>query len=123
MEAQESNTAASSVCIIPARAGSKRILGKNIKLFADKPLLGWTIEAAVASKLFSKVIVSTDSPAIAAIARSFGAQVPFLRPAELADDHATIDQVIFHALDWLRAKGEEPSYVMRIAVRFALPSC
>ena len=74
----------SCVAIIPARGGSKRIPRKNIKPFAGKPIVGYSIEAALQSRLFDRVIVSTDDPEIAAVAESFGAEVPFLRPVELA---------------------------------------
>ena len=78
----------SCVAIIPARGGSKRIPRKNIKPFAGKPIIAYSIEAALQSRLFDRVIVSTDDREIAAVAESFGAEVPFSRPPELADDHA-----------------------------------
>lgn len=89
------------VAIIPARGGSKRIPDKNIKLFAGKPIIAYSIEAAQASGLFDRVIVSTDSEKIAAVARAHGAETPFVRPAELADDFTTTADVILHALQWL----------------------
>jgi len=76
----------SAICIIPARGGSKRIPRKNIKDFHGKPLIAYSITVALKSKLFSRVIVSTEDEEIAQIARSYGAQVPFLRPQKLADD-------------------------------------
>jgi pseudaminic acid cytidylyltransferase len=88
-----------TVCLIPARGGSKRIPRKNIRAFRGRPMIAWSIDAARASGLFSRVIVSTDDTEIAATARAEGAEVPFLRPADLADDHATTAQVITHALD------------------------
>lgn len=90
--------------IIPARGGSKRIPGKNTKLVGGKPLIAWTIEAAKQSKL-SRVIVSTDDPQIARTAKRYGAEVPFLRPTDLAGDKLGIEPVLLHALEWL-AKEE-----------------
>lgn len=99
-----------SVAIIPARGGSKRIPGKNLKIFCGKPILEYSVRAAQASGLFSKVIVSTDSDEIGALARSLGAEVPFRRPAEHADDFATTAAVVLHALEWLKGEGESPEY-------------
>ena len=85
-----------TVCIIPARGGSKRIPKKNIKLFRGKPLLVWSIEKAIKSKCFTDVIVSTDDEEIANLAISSGANVPFLRPKELSDDFVgTLDVIKF----------------------------
>ena len=86
------------ICIIPARGGSKRIPGKNIKDFLGKPLIAYSIEAALNSKVFSEVIVSTDDEMIANVAREFGASVPFFRDASLSDDHATSTDVIKDAI-------------------------
>ena len=86
------------ICIIPARGGSKRIPGKNIKDFLGKPLIAYSIEAALNSKVFSEVIVSTDDEAIANVAREFGASVPFFREASLSDDYATSTDVIKDAI-------------------------
>ena len=72
------------IAIIPARGGSKRLPGKNIKLLGDKPLIAWTIDAAIKSKVFDHVFVSTDSEEIASIAKQYGAKVPFLRPSMVA---------------------------------------
>ena len=83
-----------NVAIIPARGGSKRIPKKNIRDFLGKPMIAYSIHAAKESGLFQRIIVSTDSEEIAEIAREYGAEVPFLRPAELADDHAGTDAVI-----------------------------
>lgn len=97
--------------IIPARGGSKRIPGKNVKLVGGKPLIAWTIESAKKSKL-SRVIVSTDDPQIAKTARRYGAEVPFLRPADLADDKLGIEPVLIHALNWLeKEEGYQPDAV------------
>ncbi len=85
--------------LIPARGGSKGIPRKNIKLLAGKPLIAWTIEAALASKMLDAIVVSTDDEEIARVAREFGADVPFMRPAALAgDDSPGIDPVL-HALE------------------------
>jgi len=72
------------IAIIPARCGSKRIPRKNIREFAGKPMIAWSIEAALASGCFSRVIVSTDNDEIAAVAEAYSAEVPFRRPAQLA---------------------------------------
>lgn len=87
--------------LIPARGGSKGIPRKNIKLIAGKPLIVWTIEAALRSSLLSAVVVSTDDPEIADVARRAGAQVPFMRPAELAQDQTPGLDPVLHALDQL----------------------
>lgn len=90
-----------NIAIIPARSGSKRIPGKNIKLFSGKPMIGYAIETALGSQLFDRVIVSTDTLEIANIARKFGAEVPFMRPNELADDLTPTVPVIRQALETL----------------------
>ncbi|MFJ2991151.1 pseudaminic acid cytidylyltransferase [Pandoraea sp. NPDC087047] len=89
------------LAVIPARGGSKRIPRKNIKSFCGKPMIAWSIEAARASGCFDRVIVSTDDDEIAELARTQGAEVPFMRPAELSDDHAGTIPVIAHAIDWM----------------------
>ena len=99
-----------NVAIIPARGGSKRIPRKNIKPFFGKPIIAWSIEAALSSDCFERVLVSTDDPEIADVARSAGAEVPFSRPAELCDDFATTSAVMGHAVDWLRASGYSPEW-------------
>ena len=86
------------ICIIPARGGSKRIPGKNIKDFLGKPLIAYSIESALNSKVFNEVIVSTDDEMIANVAREFGASVPFFREASLSDDYATSTDVIKDAI-------------------------
>jgi len=83
--------------VIPARGGSKRIPRKNVRDFHGKPMIAWSVEAALAAGCFDAVIVSTDDDEIAAIARQSGADVPFMRPASLADDHAVTIDVIAHA--------------------------
>lgn len=89
-----------AVGIIPARGGSKGVLGKNIRLLGGKPLLSYTIEAAIKSKL-NRTIVSTEDRKIAAVARKYGAEVPFLRPKELATDEASSLSALLHALYYL----------------------
>ncbi len=89
------------VCIIPARGGSREIPGKNLVDFEGRPLLAWSIEAARASGVFERIIVSTENAEIAAVARQFRAEVPVMRPPELADDSVHGIHVIFHMLDWL----------------------
>ncbi len=92
--------------LIPARGGSKRVPGKNIKILAGHPLLAYTISAALESGAFSRVIVSTDSAEIADIATKYGAEVPFMRPEELAADHSPDIDWIRDLLDVLRKRGE-----------------
>jgi N-acylneuraminate cytidylyltransferase len=89
-----------NIAIIPARGGSKRIPRKNIKLFHGKPMIAYSIEAALHSGCFDKVIVSTDDVEIAEVAKQYGAEVPFLRPNEISDDHATTMDVMTHAITW-----------------------
>lgn len=93
------------IAIIPARAGSKRIPGKNIKPFCGKPMIAWSIEAAAASEVFDRILVSTDEDVIANVAISTGAQVPFRRPKELADDHTGTTEVVAHATQWMKQQG------------------
>lgn len=89
------------LAIIPARGGSKGIPRKNIKPIAGKPLIAWTIEAALRSRVLDKVVVSTDDDEIADVARNWGAQVPFMRPAELAQDDTPGIEPVLHALEQL----------------------
>jgi pseudaminic acid cytidylyltransferase len=86
------------IAVIPARGGSKRIPRKNIKPFHGKPMIGYAIEAALASEAFDRVIVSTDDAEIAEVATAYGAELPFIRPPELADDHTPTVPVIAHAI-------------------------
>lgn len=95
-----------AIAIIPARGGSKRIPRKNIKDFFGKPLIAYSIEAALESKLFDKIIVSTDDEEIANVAKKYGAEVPFIRPKELSDDFTGTEDVVKHALEWLKEGGE-----------------
>lgn len=93
-----------NIAIIPARGGSKRLPNKNILPLGGKPLIVWTIEAARQSKAFDLVLVSTDSEAIAKVSLSAGATVPFLRPAELASDTATTNDVVSHMVAWVESQ-------------------
>ena len=102
------------IAIIPARGGSKRIPRKNIKDFHGKPLIAYSIEVALKSKLFDKVIVSTDDEEIAKIARKFGASVPFIRPKELSDDFTGTGAVVEHTIEFLLNKGEKIDFVCTI---------
>ena len=90
-----------AVAIIPARGGSKRIPRKNVKNFNGKPIISWSIEVAQAVGLFDQIIVSTDDLEIKSIAESCGAEVPFLRPPELSDDHTGTIPVVAHAIERL----------------------
>jgi len=103
-----------SVCIIPARGGSKRIPKKNIKDFLGKPLIAYSIQTALKSGMFEKVVVSTDDKEIATIARKYGAEVPFIRPAELSDDFTGSGDVIEHALAFLQERGEVYDFLCTI---------
>lgn len=96
------------VAVIPARGGSKGIPGKNIATCAGKPLLAWTCEAARASRSLARTLVSTDAEDIAAVARRWGIEAPFLRPPELAADDTPAVPVLQHALAWLESAGERP---------------
>lgn len=93
------------IAVIPARGGSKRIPRKNIRNFCGKPVVAWSIEAARKAGLFEHVIVSTDDAEIAEVARKWGAETPFARPAELCDDHAGTTEVIAHATKWACDQG------------------
>ncbi len=92
--------------IITARGGSKRIPNKNILPLGGKPLLAWTIQSALDARISQRIIVSTDSEEISAIARKWGAEVPFIRSGELSNDSASSEDVVLNVLDWLREKNE-----------------
>ena len=99
--------------LVTARGGSKGVPRKNLAPVGGKPLLSWTIEAARQSRRLDRVLLSTDDPEIAAVGRGAGADVPFLRPPELAGDGASTAAVVRHALDWTAANGDaEPDYVV-----------
>jgi N-acylneuraminate cytidylyltransferase len=107
-----------SIAIIPARGGSKRIPGKNIRLLAGKPMIAYTIAAARASGLFGRVVVSTDDQKIAEIAQQLGAEVPFLRDADLADDFTPVSAVTADALSRLDRDGSRFESVAQL-----MPNC
>lgn len=96
------------VAIIPARGGSKRIPRKNIRDFDGRPVIAHSIEAARVCELFDRVIVSTDDREIGEVARNHGAETPFVRPEQLADDHAGTTEVVAHAVRWLQENDERP---------------
>ena len=98
------------VAIIPARGGSKRIPNKNIKNFAGQPIIAYSIKAAQETNLFDRIIVSTDSAEIAEVAKTYGAEVPFVRPSELADDFTGDVPVMIHVLTWLKEHDRLPEY-------------
>ena len=100
-----------NLALIPARGGSKRIPRKNIRSFRGRPMIAWSIDAARSSGCFDRIFVSTDDDEIAAVARSHGAEVPFQRPAYLANDMATTQAVVVHALHWCEQQGLEPQAV------------
>jgi len=100
-----------NIAIIPARGGSKRIPRKNIKQFCGQPMIAWSIQAAIDSGCFDRVLVSTDDDEIAAVALKYGAEVPFLRPAELADDYCATVPVIQHAIQWLEHRNERLEFI------------
>ena len=89
------------LCVIPARGGSRRIPKKNIKMFCGKPIIQWSIEAALESNCFDRVIVSTDSEEISTISKALGAEVPFVRPSNLSDDFTATAPVINHAIQYM----------------------
>lgn len=93
------------IAVIPARGGSKRIPRKNIKPFRGKPMIAWSVEAAISSGLFDRIIVSTDDAEIAAVSEQWGAEVPFMRPEKLANDYAGTTEVIAHATQWMLEQG------------------
>ena len=111
------------LAVIPARGGSKRIPRKNIKHFCGKPMLAWSIEAALKSQCFDRVMVSTDDAEIADLGRQYGAEIPFMRPPELADDKAGTIPVVRHAIEWHQAAGFQPAEVCCIyaTAPFILP--
>lgn len=89
------------IAVIPARGGSKRIPRKNIKQFCGRPMIAWSVDAAQRSGCFERIIVSTDDAEVAEVARQQGADVPFMRPPELSDDHTGTVPVIAHAIEWM----------------------
>ena len=101
-----------NICIIPARGGSKRIVGKNLKSFMGRPIIAYAIETAQKSGLFDRIIVSTDNEDIALVAEQYGAKVPFIRPAEIANDHASTLDVIEHAIRWFNQHHSSPLHAV-----------
>ena len=110
--------AKSAIAVIPARGGSKRIPRKNIKLFDGKPIIAHTVEAALQSRLFSQVVVSTDSEEIALLAEQYGAEVPFLRDARLADDVTPVSAATVDVVQRLDATEDRFAYVCQLT-----PNC
>lgn len=102
------------IAIIPARGGSKGLPGKNIRELNGKPLIAYSIEAALNSGVFDKVIVSTDSEEIAEVSKKFGAEIPFLRPLELATDKADSMDTLIHALKFYSDIGENFDYIIKL---------
>lgn len=113
-----------TICVIPARGGSKRVPRKNIKNFFGKPMIQWSIEAAKKSNIFNKIIVSTDDNEIAKVSKDLGATVPFMRPKELSDDYTSTIDVIAHACDWVKKNDLDTGTVCCLYATspFILPS-
>lgn len=109
-------TLGNNIALIPARGGSVGVPNKNLREFCGKPLIAWSIEKALSIPSISRVIVSTDSLKIASVAKNYGAEVPFLRPKQIATSNASIDLVIRHTLEFLDANG--PSTVGSIVLLF-----
>ena len=99
------------LAVIPARGGSKRIPRKNIRDFCRRPIIAWSIRVALESDCFDRVMVSTDDAMTADVARSWGAEVPFMRPQELADEHTGTTPAVGHAVAWQQAQGITPDAV------------
>ena len=99
-----------NLAVIPARGGSKRIPRKNIKDFLGKPLIAYSIETAIDSNLFDKIIVSTDDEEVAQVSKQYGAEVPFVRPKELSDDFTGTNDVVKHAINWFLEQGAQVDY-------------
>lgn len=102
----------SILALIPARAGSKRLPGKNIKLLAGKPLIAWSIEEAKKSKYIDRIVVSTDDQKIAEISRKHGAEIPFLRPEHLARDESKGIDVVLHVIEWMEKTNQPYDLIM-----------
>jgi pseudaminic acid cytidylyltransferase len=100
-----------NIAIIPARGGSKRIPRKNIKNFCGQPIIAYSIRAAQQSELFDRIIVSTDDEEIADVSQQYGAEIPFMRPAELADDYIGTHPVVRHCVNWLMGQREKPENI------------
>jgi CMP-N,N'-diacetyllegionaminic acid synthase len=102
------------VALIPARSGSKGVPHKNVRPLGGYPLLAWSVAACLRSSGIGRTIVSSDSEEYAQTARAFGAEAPFLRPADISADSSVDYDFIVHALDWLAAGGEEPEFIVHI---------
>ena len=100
-----------NLAIIPARGGSKRIPRKNIKDFLGKPIISYSIETAIGTNLFDEIMVSTDDDEIAEIAKKYGAQIPFLRSIQTANDHATLAEVLIETVGKYKEMGKEPENI------------
>lgn len=111
-----------SICVIPARGGSKRIPRKNIRDFCGRPMIAWPIRAAIDSGCFERIIVSTDDDEIATLAESLGAEAPFRRDGELADDHTPTVPVIADAIKRLSIEGQIPVCCLYATAPFVGPS-
>lgn len=111
-----------NVCIIPARGGSKRIPRKNIREFCGKPMIAWSIEAARESDCFDRIVVSTEDAEISEVAKNLGAEVPFERPAELANDYAETVPVITHAIEELGLPAKAAVCCLYATAPFVRPS-
>jgi len=98
--------------IITARGGSKGLPKKNIRTLLNKPLIAWTIDQAIMSKYIDKVVVSTDDSKIAEISEKYGAEVPFIRPAKLAQDNSTSIDVVLHTIQWLEDKNNQYDFIV-----------
>ena len=105
-----------NICVIPARAGSRRIPRKNIKEFNGKPIIAYSIEAALKSNCFSQVIVSTDDDEISEVAKKYGAHVPFVRPDELSNDYVGTIPVIKHTIEWME---DNNNYIENVCCLYA----
>jgi len=111
-----------SVCIIPARGGSKRIPRKNIRDFCGRPMIGWPIQAAIDSGCFDRIVVSTDDDEIAQVAKEAGAEAPFRRRAELSDDHTPTVPVIADCIDQLNVQCQTPVCCLYATSPFVTPA-
>jgi pseudaminic acid cytidylyltransferase len=113
-----------NIAIIPARGGSQRIPRKNIRPFCGRPMIEWVIETSQASRLFDRIVVSTDDEEVASVARAAGAEVPFVRPPELSDHHSGTIEVIAHAVRWGLQAGWSVSSVCCLypTAAFVLPA-
>lgn len=100
------------VAVIPARGGSKGLPGKNIRVLGDKPLIAWTIHAAIVSNIFRDILVSTDNLDIADVAKKYGATIPFMRPSELSGDLVSQADVVKHIIHWMEELNNLPDYIM-----------